>query len=219
MPRDEVVVATEHTEDNDLEVYLRPTEFIESESEAILSVARSLKHDDAQKTAIALFDWVRDTIHYDPYTAADPRERYRATAILERKRGYCVQKAVLLAALGRADEIPTRLGFADVRNHKCPTKLLDLMGTNLFVFHGFVEFHIGGHWIKATPAFDEATSRKVGVLPVSLDGENDAMFHPVDPEGHPFIEYVRDRGAFAELPFDELHRALSDVYSKFPKMM
>lgn len=220
MPRDEVAVVTaRNSENQELEVYLKPTEFIESEAEAVLSVVRDLRHDDDQKTAIALFDWVRDTIHYDPYTAVDPRERYRATAILERERGYCVQKAVLLAALGRASAIPTRLGFADVRNHKCPPKLLDLMGTNLFVFHGFVEFHIGGRWIKATPAFDEVTSRKVGVLPVSLDGENDAMFHPVDPEGHPFIEYIRDRGTYADLPFDELRTALSDVYSKFLKMM
>lgn len=215
MPRDEVeAVATGQGESEDLEVYLKPTEFIESEAEAILTIAHDLRGDDVQKTAIALFDWVRDTIHYDPYTAVDPRERYKATAILERKRGYCVQKAVLLAALGRAAAIPTRLGFADVRNHKCPPKMLELMGTNLFVFHGFVEFHVQGRWIKATPAFDEVTSRKAGVLPVSLDGENDAMFHPVDPEGHPFIEYMRDRGTFADLPFDELRKTLVEVYSK-----
>ena len=97
---------------------------------------------------------------------------------------------------------------------KCPPKLLDVMGTNLFVYHGFVEFYLSGRWVKATPAFDEATSRKAGVLPVSLDGDRDAMFHPVDPEGHPFIEYVRNRGSYADLPFDDIRKTLVEVYSK-----
>ena len=198
--------------DEDLQSYLRPTEFIESAAEPIVALARSLARGTERETAIALFDWVRDRVKYDPYAAVDPRGRYRATAVLERGRGYCVQKAVLLAALGRAAGIPTRLGFADVRNHKSPPKMLELMGTNLFVFHGFVEFYLEGQWVKATPAFDEATSRKAGVLPVALDGENDAMFHPVDPEGHPFIEYVRSRGTHADLPFDELRRTLLEAY-------
>jgi transglutaminase-like putative cysteine protease len=196
-----------------LESFRGPTEFIESDAPAIVALARSLARPTDRETAVALFDWVRDAVRYDPYAAMDPRDLYRATAVLERRRGYCVQKAVLLAALGRAAGIPTRLGFADVRNHKSPPRMLELMGTNLFVFHGFVEFHLDGRWVKATPAFDEATSRKAGVLPVTLDGERDAMFHPVDPEGHPFIEYVRDRGVFADLPYDELHATLDEVYS------
>jgi transglutaminase-like putative cysteine protease len=198
--------------EHDLETYLRPTEFIDSDAEPIVALARSLARATPRETAVAMFDWVRDRVKYDPYAAMDPRERYRATAVLERGRGYCVQKAVLLAALGRAARIPTRLGFADVRNHKSPPRMRELMGTDLFVFHGFVEFHLGGEWVKATPAFDETTSRKAGVLPVELDGEHDAMFHPVDPEGHPFIEYVRSRGSHADLPFDELRRTLAEVY-------
>lgn len=123
-----------------------------------------------------------------------------------------MQKAVLLAALGRAVAIPTRLGFADVRNHKMPDKLLELMGTNLFVYHGFVEFHLSGGWVKATPAFDDTTSERIGVLPVTLDGTNDAMLHPVDPEGHPFIEYVGSRGTHADLPLDDIRRTLLATY-------
>ncbi len=198
---------------NDLTPYLGPTETIESEAEPITELARSLSRDDPRDQAVALFDWVRDNIRYDPYCAADPPEQYRATAVLERGRGYCVQKAVLLAALGRAAGIPTRLGFADVRNHKIPDKLRELMGTDLFVFHGFVEFYLDGRWVKATPAFDERASSKAGVLPVTLDGTNDAMLHPVDPEGHPFIEYVRSRGTFVDLPLDELRRTLIETYS------
>jgi hypothetical protein len=38
------------------------------------------------------------------------------------------------------------------------------------------------------------------------------MFHPVDPQGHPFIEYVKDRGTYAELPYDEMLTTLVEVY-------
>jgi transglutaminase-like putative cysteine protease len=204
-----------HDED-DIETFLAPTEYIESEAPEITALASSLQRGSPAETAVALFNWVRDRIAYDPSTAVDGPDAYRATALLERGTGYCVQKAVLLAALGRAVKIPTRLGFSDVRNHKIPDHLLRLMGTDLFVFHGYVEFYLDGKWVKATPAFDPETTEKAGALPVELDGENDAMLHPVDPEGHPHIEYVRDRGHYADLPFDEIREALLETYPKIP---
>jgi len=196
----------------DLQPYLASTEFIETAAPEIVALSASLRRATPQETAIALFDWVRDQVRYDPLAAIDGREWYRATKVLERRSGYCVQKAVLLAALARAAGIPTRLGFADVRNHQTPARLRELMGTDVFVFHGYVEFRLGGRWVKATPAFDEGSSRKAGVLPVTLDGTNDAMLHPVDPRGHPYIEYIRDRGSFADLPFDELYRTILEMY-------
>ncbi|MBN1948093.1 MAG: hypothetical protein JW797_20660 [Bradymonadales bacterium] len=71
-----------------LDPYLSPTEFIESDSPAIVSLARSLAAQTPTRTAIALFDWVRDHIRYDPYTAMDPPEQYKATAVLSRGSGH-----------------------------------------------------------------------------------------------------------------------------------
>lgn len=196
-----------------LQPYLAPTEAIDSDAESVVALARELDRGEPRATAVALFDWVRDNVRYDPWAAIDPVERYRASAVLERRSGYCVQKAVLLAALARAVGIPARLGFADVINHQSPPRLRAVMGTNLFVYHGFVELFLGGRWVKATPAFDAETSRKAGVLPVALDGDNDAMLHPVDPEGHPYIEYVRSRGSHADLPFDDIRAAIVETYA------
>ncbi len=39
----------------------------------------------------------------------------KASAVLARGEGYCVAKAVLLAACLRSQKIPARLGFADVK--------------------------------------------------------------------------------------------------------
>ncbi|MBI5499589.1 MAG: transglutaminase domain-containing protein [Deltaproteobacteria bacterium] len=192
---------------------LAATEFTESDAPAIRELAASLRGPTPQATAVALFDWVRDRIRYDPKAAVDERDAYRATRVLARGSGYCVQKAILLAALARAAGIPARLGFADVRNHQSPAWLREVMGTDVFVFHGYVEFLLGGRWVKATPAFDEASSRKAGVLPVTLDGTNDAMLHPVDPRGHPYIEYLRDRGSYLDAPVDEIRREIAERYA------
>ena len=199
--------------DDTLDEYRRPTRFIDSDHEQLRSLAGSLRRGTDEETAIALFEWVRDRIRYDPYAAAGGEDSFPASATLARGRGYCVQKAVLLAALGRAAGIPTRLGFADVRNHQTPARLLELMGgNNLYVFHGYTEFHLHGRWVKATPAFDEGSAKKVGVLPVELDGRNDALLHPVDPRGDPYIEYVRERGSYADLPFGEIRAAMIATY-------
>ena len=195
-----------------MDEYLRPTFFLDFEDPSVAQLAESLKKATPQETIVALFEWVRDEIRYDPMTAMDPEDGYRASAILARGSGYCVQKAVLLAALVRAAGTPARLGFADVRNHKSPKWLQDLMRTNLFVFHGYTEFYLDGDWVKATPAFDREATRKAGALLVELDGTNDAMLHPVDPQGHPHIEYIRDRGHYADCPVEEIHRALLQVY-------
>ncbi len=192
--------------------YLTPTEFIEAEAPAIVELARRLSRPTPQQTAVALFDWVRDNIEYDPLKVLDPRELYRASAVLERGSGFCIQKAVLLAALARAAGIPSRLGFADVRNHKLNERMRKLMGTNLFVFHGYVELFLADKWVKATPAFDRATAKKAGALLVELDGINDATMHPVDPQGSPYMEYVRSRGVYADLPLEEIQRTLIEVY-------
>lgn len=191
---------------------LAATEFIERDAPEIVALAAQLRCPTDTETAIAAFDWVRDQIRYDPWAAAGDRASHRATAVLRARRGYCIQKAVLLAAICRAAGIPARLGFADVVNHKNPARLREAMGTDLFVFHGYVELRLGGAWIKATPAFDPQTATRAGALLVEMDGIGDAMFHPVDPAGQPYMDYLRDRGSYDELPYDEIAAALRVHY-------
>lgn len=194
------------------EACLGPTPYLESEAPEIVALAAESRRETPAATAAALFERVRDGVRYDPTAALDGRDSYRATRVLARRRGYCVQKAVLLAALARAAGIPARLGFADVRNHQSPAWLREVMGTDVFLFHGYVEFFLDGRWVKATPAFDAASARKAGVLPVTLDGTRDAMLQPVDPRGQPYIEYLRDRGSYADLPIEEIERSFREFY-------
>jgi hypothetical protein len=169
---------------------------------------------DPRETARALFLAVRDGIRYDPYRIEWSVEGFKASRCLERGFGYCVTKAVLLAALGRVKGIPTRLGFADVRNHLATTRLKAVMESDLFVYHGYTEFLLEGKWVKATCAFNRSLCRLFRVPPLDFDGEHDALFQPFDSKGLRFMEYVRDRGYFTDVPLETIHAAMRKAHPK-----
>ena len=155
--------------------------------------------------AKALFYFVRDHIKYNPYGGIAPLEEYKASATLKRGNGYCVQKAVLLAALARAAGIPSRLGFVNVRNHLLPKEIIEgLRGDNVMKYHGYALLHLGSRWIKATPAFDIELCRQHNFIPVDFDGTQDAIFHRHNQEGKLHMGYVHDHGIYDEVPWDEI---------------
>ncbi len=124
-----------------------------------------------------------------------------------------MQKAVLLIALARAANIPARLRFSKIVNHLTPPELLEKRGTNVFAYHGLADLYIEGSWIKATPTYDLDYCKKTGTIPVDFDGMKDAMLPPRALDGRPHIEYLKDRGFFTDLPFDELRKA--SISSKY----
>ncbi len=192
----------------------QPTYFIDSEHPAIRDfVTETIAPDsDGRERAVALYYRVRDEIRYEPYRISFLPEAMQASATLTRGDGFCVAKSVLLAAVARAAGIPARLGFADVRNHLASKKLLDALGTDLFIWHGYTDLLIDGKWVKATPAFNLSLCEKVGVAPLEFDGTRDSIFQPFDVAGNRHMEYVADRGTFEDLPLDTLVRDLRDFY-------
>jgi transglutaminase-like putative cysteine protease len=167
---------------------------------------------DPVEQAQRLFYAVRDGTRYDPYTFRLVKEDYKASSVLGLEGTFCVPKAVLLAAAARAAGIPARLGFADVRNHLASDKLLALLGTDLFAFHGFAVLLLDGKWVKATPAFNASMCERFGVLPLEFDGRTDALFHRFDAAGRQHMEYVRDRGLHDDFPYDYMLEVLAEVY-------
>ena len=198
------------------DIYIKPTFFIDSDSSAIQSYSRDICRGigSRRERAIALYYRVRDDIRYDPYHFEDNQEFLRASSVLKKKSGYCVAKAVLLAAVARAQSIPARLGFADVRNHLVTERLKAMMETDLFVYHGYVEFYLDDRWVKATPAFNGSLCRNFNVKPLEFDGIHDSIFHAFDTMGQRHMEYVNDRGTHADLPFDEIRAAFKKYYPR-----
>lgn len=197
----------------DLSEYLRSTRFLDCDSDDVREFAqRSVASaSGVVERAVRLFEVVRDRLRYDPYSVSADAESYRASAILGRDRAFCIPKAILLAAAARAVSIPSRLGFADVRNHLASPKLRERMGTDLFVYHGYTELWLDGRWIKAAPAFDRGLCERFGVPPLAFDGRNDALIQAFDASGRS-MEYIRDRGTHADFPFDAMVTALRAAY-------
>jgi len=202
----------------DPSAFLAPTFYLDSDHPAVVAWAHAAAGEasDAAEVAARLFLAVRDQLRYDPYAVSQDRADYRASAILQTKAAFCVPKAVLLAAGARAVGIPARLGFADVVNHLSSEELREAMGTDLFVYHGYVELFVHERWVKATPAFDEGLCRYFGVTPLTFDGHTDALLQPFDEEGERCMEYVRERGVFADLPFEEIRDAFLETYGGMP---
>jgi hypothetical protein len=196
---------------------LAPTPTIDSDHPEVRRFAEETVGDasDEVECAVRLYYAVRDRVRYNPYQAVKALltpDGFRASTTLSRSDAFCVPKAILLAAAARAVGIPSRLGFADVRNHLATKRLLEHMGTDLFVFHGYTELYLEGRWVKATPAFDAALCEKFGVEPMEFDGRNDSVFQACDAQGRRHMEYVRDRGHWDDLPLEEMVDAWRELY-------
>ena len=194
--------------------YLDPTPVIDSDHPSIIDYATETTGEasDPVQQAVKLYYAVRDGIWYDPYYPFYLPEHYRASNVLKSGRGYCVCKASLLCALGRACGIPSRVGFADVRNHLATRQLIEFLGSDLFVYHGFVEFYLDGKWVKATPAFNRELCERHNVAPLEFNGREDSIFHPYNLEKKEFMEYVADHGTYSDIPVDIIVAAWKETY-------
>jgi transglutaminase-like putative cysteine protease len=186
--------------------FLAPGEHVESKDPAVVAFARESAANaaDEREAAVRLYYAVRDGIRYDPYTAGSSPDALRASTTLRARRGWCVGKAVLLAACCRSIGIAARLGFSDVRNHLSTARMRQFMGTDVFYYHGYTQLRIEGRWVKATPAFNIELCEKMQLLPLDFDGRNDSLYHPLDREGKRHMEYLWDHGVFDAVPVEAM---------------
>lgn len=201
--------------------YRDPGRFIDSDHPAIKARAEEVvagAKDDREK-AVRLYYHVRDGWRYDPFAIHLTPEHHTASTVLAAQQGYCITKAVLLAALARAAGIPSAVGFADVTNHLSSEKLTEHMGgSTLFVDHGFAVLNIDGRWVKAAPAFNIELCRRFDVSPTEFDGTEDAILQEFDARGRRHMEYVRHHGNWSDLPFAKIVADFQDAYGGTPMM-
>jgi transglutaminase-like putative cysteine protease len=193
---------------------LAPTALLDADHPEVRAFAAAASGDapDPVTRAVRLYYAVRDGLRYDPYAVEFTPEGFRASAVLARRRGFCVTKAGVLAALARSTGIPARLGFADVRNHLATERLRQMMGTDVFYYHGYTELWLEGAWHKATPAFNVELCRRFRVQPLEFDGRSDSIFQPYDADGRRHMEYLHDRGARTDMPLEEIRDAMARLY-------
>jgi transglutaminase-like putative cysteine protease len=196
--------------------YLAPGRYIDSSHPAVCDFSQqNVKGETQRERAVSLYYAVRDKVRYNPFLDFTRTDVFRASAVLEAGEGFCIGKASLLAACARAAGIEARVGFADVKNHLTTPRLVETMGSDLFVYHGYTELRIDGKWVKATPAFNLALCTRFRVKPLEFDGREDSIFHPFDEDERRHMEYLRDRGVYADVPVVEIQQAFREAYPKF----
>ena len=193
--------------------FLAPARFIDSDHPLVAGFARQhARGTDERERAVALYYAVRDAVRYNPFLDFSDERAFRASVCLESGEGFCIGKAALLAASARTAGIAARVGFADVKNHLTTPRLAERMGSDLFIYHGFTELWLEGKWVKATPAFNLDLCRKFRVKALEFDGRTDSIFHPFDEDERRHMEYLRDRGSFADVPVAEIQQAFREHY-------
>jgi hypothetical protein len=198
----------------DLQEYLSPTALIKSDSPVLTAFASRAAGGASTPARIAsrLFLAVRDEIIYDPYSPFFDERFYTPEFILARGRGYCVQKAALLCAACRAEKIPARLKFADLQNRGASEEMKQLLGSDVFAWHGLTEIYLDGRWLSATPSFHADLCRRQNIMPLSFDGTANAIFPENNLAGRPYARYLAYHGSFSDLPLQKIMEGWEKTY-------
>lgn len=195
-------------------LYCAPSEYIDSDCEAVRAFAHEVAGSIATpwERAQRLYTAVRDGIRYNPYLDYGDPGVYRASTVLSAGHGYCVGKAALYAAAARSVGIPARVGFADVRSHLATRRLLELVRTDVFAWHGYAEVWLDQGWVKVTPTFNATLCQKLGVAVLEFDGATDAILQPAAGSGGQVMEYLVHHGVFHDVPAKFLMEEIARLY-------
>jgi hypothetical protein len=196
--------------------YLNPGVYADSDHPAIREfVYKHVDRPDEKKDAlIQLYYAVRDGWRYDPYQLDLSEQGLKASSLLNRDFGYCVEKSNLFVTAARVLNIPSRIGFANVRNHMGVEKYRDLTGSDVLAYHGYAEVYLNDRWIKATPVFNKGLCEKLDIDPLEFDGESDSIFQSYSRSGGLFMEYLEDHGTFADIPRNQMLMGIKKYYPK-----
>ena len=170
-----------------MQEYLTVTEVVDWQNPNLLQLAQKLSTREQNTTAKACFEWVRDNIFHSSDYRLDP-VTCKASEVLHHKTGYCYAKSHLLAALLRANGIPT--GF-------CYQRLSVFNDGAPFCLHGFNAVYLADYgWYRL-----DARGNKPGV---------DARFTPPQERlayGIHFAEEIDCQHIFAN-PLPQVIKAL-----------
>jgi transglutaminase-like putative cysteine protease len=195
---------------------LAATALLDADHPQVVAFARQFAiGSNERERAVSLVYAVRDGFRYDPYRIDLSTQGMCASSVLSNGYGWCVPKAALLVAAARAVGIPARVGFADVRNHLSTERMRQTMKTDLFIWHGYADLWIDGRWVKATPAFNIELCRRFNLLPLDFDGVHDSLYHEFDAADNRHMEYVHQRGAFNDVPLNDIVADFKRVYASW----
>lgn len=146
-----------------LQPFLAPEKYIESNAPEIINLAKKLKVPDDLKTAKKIFSWVSRTLTYIGYVKNDRG----ALWALKQKKGDCTEFMYLFVALCRASGIPARGVGGYVINKNSTLRPAD--------YHNWAEFYVTGLWRVADPqkkVFMKNESHYIAIRIINRQSEN-----------------------------------------------
>jgi len=169
-----------------MEEYLKPTEFVDSNSEIVIEATKRVIQDakTPRQAAIKIFYYVREEIKfgfvYPPLI--------KASSVIKRAMGQCTAKTILTVAMLRAAKIPARFHFADISTESIRglASRLTYRVMPEAIGHAYPEVYLD-RWIKIEPLIDKElyevmTKKKISLgapdLPkpsIDWDGYSDAL--------------------------------------------
>lgn len=161
-----------------MQEFLRHTEIIDWTHPTILAKAKQLSSaaTTTQQTAQRCFEWVRDEIQHSIDFRRNP-VTCSASEVLLHKTGFCYAKSHLLAALLRANNIPTGFVYQRLSGSRVP-----------YTLHGLNAIHLPNvGWYRA-----DARGNKPGVNAQFNPPIEQLAFLPADPEEKLFPEILPD---------------------------
>ena len=161
--------------------YLRSTDIINYDHPEVQRLASTLAEGISDQTIIAkrCFEWVRDKIKHSGDFKMNPTT-CAASEVLHHKTGWCFAKSHLLAALLRANHIPTGLCYQRLtRNGKTPPFTLHGLNAVLLPQFGWYRIDPRGNRSGVDAQFDPPHEKLA--WPIAIEGEGNFQEIWVDP--------------------------------------
>ncbi len=153
--------------------FLASSNFIDWEQPKVLAKAKQLAAglDNVNEIARSCFHYVRDEIKHSWDYQLNP-VTCKASDVLEHKTGYCYAKSHLLAALLRANKIPTGLCYQrlTIQNNKPP---FSLHGLNAVYLPNYGWYRIDARGNKTGVEAEFCPPIEKLAFPIAVDGEAD----------------------------------------------
>jgi transglutaminase-like putative cysteine protease len=207
----------------DLQPYLKPTTYIDSDHPEVVAKARELIRDckTEQEKLERIYHFVRelpyDILNSFRYLSQGKRQ---ASDVLRAGTAFCMGKASSFVALCRAAGIPARIGFQQL---DCPDKpfmseeVRQLWGDRKLPWHSLGEAYLNGKWLKLDATIHTAFAQAKGrSYTREFDGEHDipTVEGPILKELGSYADYPKDVADWYEEMAKEVMRAIEAAERK-----
>ena len=186
--------------DTTLTLFLQETQLVNFSDPTVKKLADFLAKgtNSDEECAKNCFLYVRDEINHSGDIVDDTTTTYRASDVLKYKTGWCYAKSILLAALLRANDIPT--GFCYQRL-SCSEYVKDV-----YCLHGLNAIYLKKHgWYRV-----DARGNKEGV--------NATFSPPHEQLAFELEENEHDLNEILQNPLPEVVHALT-TFTSYEKMI